>query len=289
MAIKKTNKNAWREPELFTKQIPVQGCMASSPIKEIEVVPFLLSDNDFVRNFGGRERVCSLIDIFEMYYGGLDRLVAAFYQGKDSANLFCNRTVYNLLLELEENSDVIKRFDIQYNDLVSLYRRISECCEVKDNAHFALPQRLSYEGKQFIMPGYGVIDFQKVEEINGHPVFFGRNNRLKLDAVFSFEGKLLDYSTVYEPFSVLECGDVRLLCQTLITDWDYMLHNELLKNYDGKIILRAKHFHWDTEKGCLSFKTLDWKVKTMSSEELKGLLKPGKDLVKKVRKGLPSL
>ena len=281
MAIKK-NKNAKREPELLTKQIPVQGRMVSSPIKESEVVPLLLSNNDFVRIFGGRERVCSFIDIFEKCYGGLDRLVAAFYEGKDSAILFGNRTVNSLFLDLEQNSDANKGLDIRYDDLVSLYTRICQCCGIKDNAHFALPQRISFEGKQFIMPGYGVIDFHRVEEINGHPVFFGRNNRLKLDAVFSFEGKLLDYSTVYEPFSVLECGDVKFLCKTFVTDWDYMLSNELLKNFDGKILLRGKHFHWDMEKGCLSFDTLDGKVKTMSSEELKGLLKPGKDLVKKV-------
>lgn len=283
MAIKKTNNNSKREPELLSKQIPVQDRMDSSPINEGEVVPLILSDNNFVRNFGGRERVCSFIDTFEKCYGGLDRLVAAFYEGKDSDNLYGNRTVYSLLLDLED-----KGLDIRYDDLVSLYWRISKCCEIKDNAHFALPQRLSFEGKQFIMPGYGVIDFHKVEEINGHPVFFGRNNRLKRECVFSFEGKLIDYSTAYEPFSVLDCGDVKFLCKTFVTDWDYMLSEVLLKNYDGKILLRGKHFHWDTEKGCLSFKTLNWKVKTMSSEELKGLLKPGKDLVKKVRKGLPS-
>lgn len=287
MAIKK-NKNAKREPELSTKQIPVLGRMDSSPINEDEVVPLLLSDNGFVRYFGGRERVCSFIDIFEKCYGGLDRLVAAFYEGKDSSILFGNRTVNSLLRDLQHNSDANKGLDIRYDDLVSLYTRICQCCGVKDNAHFALPQRLSFEGKQFIMPGYGVIDFQKVEEINGHPVFFGRNNRLKLEAVFSFEGKLLDYSTVHEPFSVLECGDIRLLCKTFVTDWDYMLQHELLKNYDGKILLRGKHFDWDAEKGCLSFKTLNCKVKLLSSEELKGLLKPGKERKEKVRNGFPS-
>lgn len=270
-------------------KITVQGRMDSSPINEGEVIPFLLSDNGFVRDFGGRERVCSFIDIFEKCYGGLDRLVAAFHKGKDSAILFGNGAVNCLLRDLQYNSDANKGLDIQYDDLVSLYDRISECCGLKDNAHFALPQRLSFEGKQFIMPGYGVIDFHKVEEINGRPVFFGRDSRRKLESVFSFEGKLLDYSTDYEPFSVMECGDVRLLCKTVVTDWDYMLEEELLKNYDGKILLRGKHFHWDTEKGCLSFDTLDGRVKTMSSKELKGLLKPGKDIVKKVRNGLPSL
>ena len=270
MAIRKINKNAKRQ---------------TFPIKKSEVVPFLLSDNDFVRNFGGRERVCSFIDIFEKCYGGLDRLVAAFYGGKDSVTLFGNRTVISLLRDLEHNSDANKGLDIRYDDLVSLYRRISECCGVKDNAHFALPQRISFEGKQFIMPGYGVIDFHKVEEINGRPVFFGRDNRRELECVFSYEGKLLDASTPYEHFSVMECGDVRFLCKTIITDWDYMLSNELLKNYDGKVLLRGKHFHWDTEKGCLFVHTLAGKVKTMSSEELKGLLKPGKDLVKQVRNG----
>lgn len=280
---------AKRDSGLLIKQISVQGCMDSIPVKESEVVPLLLSDNGFVRNFGGRERVCSFIDFFEKRYGGLDRLVAVFHDGKDSASLFGNRAVNSLLWDLEQNSDANKGLDIRYDDLVSLYVRISECCGVKDNAHFALPQRLSFEGKQFIMPGYGVIDFHKVEEINGQPVFFGRDNRRKLESVFSFEGKLLDDSTAYEPFSVLECGGVRFLCKTVVTDWDYMLSNELLKNYDGKILLRGKHFHWDTEKGCLSVHTLSGKVKTMSSEELKGLLKPGKDLVKQVRNGLPSL
>lgn len=278
-----------RDPELLTKQISVQDRIVSFPIKECEVVPLLLSDNDFVRNFGGRERACSFIDIFEKCYGGLDRLVAAFHEGKDSSTLWGNRTVISLLRDLEHNSDANKGLDIRYDDLVSLYIRISECCGVKDNAHFALPQRISFEGKQFIMPGYGVIDFHKAVEINGRPVFFGRDNRLKLESVFSYQGKLLEDSTPYEPFSVLECGDVRFLCKTVVTDWDYMLSNELLKNYDGKILLRAKHFHWDTGKGCLSVHTLAGNVKTMSSEELKGLLKPGKDLVKQVRNGLPSL
>lgn len=48
-----------RDPELLIKQVFVQDRMVSFPIKESEVVPLLLSDNDFVRNFGGRERACS--------------------------------------------------------------------------------------------------------------------------------------------------------------------------------------------------------------------------------------
>lgn len=268
------------------QQNSIQGCIGSLPIKEGEVVPLLLSDDDFVRNFGGRERASSFFDIFKKRYGSLDRLVAVFHNGEDYATLYGNVAVKLLLRELEHNSDINKGLDIQYDDLVSLYVRISECCGVKDNAHYALPQRISFEGKQYIMPGYGVIDFYKAEEINGHPVFWGRDNRRELETVFSFKGKKLEDSTAYEPFSIMECGDVRFLCKTVVTDWDYMLSNKLLKDYEGKVLLRGKDFHWDTEKGCLSVYTLSGKIKKMSSEELKGLLKPGKEFDKQVRKGM---
>ncbi len=249
-----------------------QGLTLVGAVEKGQIRGLLLSDEAFVEKMGGSDRVNSVVGVLETFPTGFDSLRSAFtrHGSLDHSVLYYNDCVEDLRRSLNSGLKETGFHKLSYDDVVVLYNKVDGLCGHVDSLHFDVPQRLSYKGKEYILPGHRSLHFFRVEEMDGKPFFFAGD--VSKGKLFSGSGKEILSYDCYNPVRFVNYGGCNFITQDEITDWDYMTAKTVLRNGDGRKVLEGKRFHWDKENDKLHFDTVNARKHViLGADELSGL------------------